>query len=146
MPARLSGGHLTSDHGMEGGRVAHELILGPRTGKSTITHTICEQLREKDVLASSFFCKRGVPEQRDPRRVLPSLAHTLAILNGPYRELLLRAVEKEPDISSSPLNLQLGTLFTTPFMTLREQVYSGQPLLVAMDALDECGGDPATRA
>ena len=96
------------------------------TGKSTITHTICEQLREKGVLAGSFFCKRDIPDQRDPRRVLPSLAYTLTIMVEPYRELLLRAIEKEPDISSSPLNLQLTTLFITPFAALREQGYSGQ--------------------
>ena len=115
------------------------------TGKSTITRTICEQFKKEDVLAGSFFCKWDIPDQRDPLRVLPSLAHTLAIMNGPYRELLLKAIEKEPDVSTSPLNLQLTTLFVTPFPALREQGYSSQSLLFAIDALDECG-DPMTRA
>ena len=106
---------------------------------------ICNQCREEDVLAGSFFCKRDIPEQRDPLRVLPSLAYMLAIVVEPYRELALRAIEKEPDISSGPLNLQLNMLFVISFAALREQGYSSQPLFFAIDALDECG-DPMTRA
>ena len=90
------------------------------TGKSTITHTICNQCREEDVLAGSFFCKRDIPEQRVPSRVLPSLACMLATVVEPYRELALRAIEKEPDISSGPLNLQLNLnmLFVISFAAL----------------------------
>ena len=109
------------------------------TRKSTITHAICDQCRKEDVLAGSFLGKRDVPEQRDPLRVLPSLAYMLAIVVEPYRELVLRAIENEPDISSISLNLQLNTLFVIPFTALREQGYSGHSLLFAIDALDECG-------
>ena len=86
------------------------------TGKSTITHTICDQCREEDVLAGSFFCKQDIPEQRDPLRVLPSLAYTMATMVEPYRDVVLRAIEKKLDISSNPLNLQLNTLFVTPLI------------------------------
>ena len=105
------------------------------TGKSTIAHTACEQFREKDALAGSFFCKRDIAEQRNPQRILPSLAYTLAIMVEPYRELLLGAVEKEPDISTSPLNLQLTTPFATPFAALRDQGYSSRRLLLSIDVL-----------
>ena len=93
-------------------------MVGTRKGR--ITHTICEYSREKGVLAGSFFCKQDIPEQCDPLRVLPSLAYMLAFMIEPYCKLVLSSLRKEPDISSSPLNLQLNMLFIIPFTALRE--------------------------
>lgn len=115
------------------------------SGKSTIACTVCEQLRNENTLAGSFFCKRDIPDQRDPRRIMPSLSYTLATKVEPYRDLVLKAIENEPDISNSPLTFQLTTLFITPFATLGEQDHPRQSLLFAIDALDECG-DTASRA
>lgn len=118
---------------------AHDLA---GCGKSTIAATVCERLRQKGALAGSFFCKSDAPDQRDPRRILPSLSSSLANVCKPYRDLICAALEKETDISTSPLTYQLSTLFVTPFATLQQR--EGQPLIFVVDALDECG-DKATR-
>ena len=115
------------------------------SGKSTIASSVCEQLRDKNILAGSFYCKRDIPEQRDPRRILPSCSYTLATKVEPYCRLVLKAIENEPDISTSPLALQLTTLFIVPLEALQKQGYSRPPLLFVIDALDE-SGDYASRA
>ena len=70
------------------------------SGKSSMASTICERLEAKKILAGSFFCKRDIPEQRDPKRVLPSLSYTLALRHGAYRACVMLALKDEPDITS----------------------------------------------
>lgn len=111
------------------------------SGKSTIAATVCERLRAEGTLAGAFFCKRDVPEQRDPRRILPSLSFLLAKTHKPYRDLVCVALEKEADILASPLTYQLSTLFTIPFSALQEEA---DCRIFVVDALDECG-DSSTR-
>lgn len=106
------------------------------SGKSTIAATVCEQLKAKGTLAGAYFCKRDVPYQRDPKRILPTLSSMLTKVHEPYRDLVAKALEQEEDISASPLAYQLLTLFVTPFENL--QPHKGQPVIFVIDALDEC--------
>lgn len=112
------------------------------SGKSTIAVTVCERLRRKAALGGAFFCKRDVPEQRDARRILPTLASSLTKLYMPYRDLIAEVLEKEEDISATPLAYQLSTLFTIPLAAINKQGNSPHdPLAFVVDALDECGDD-----
>lgn len=110
------------------------------SGKSSIAATICKVLKAKEALAGSFFCKRDVPEQRDPKRILPSLSFTLAQVHKPYRDYIMKILEKETDISTELISYQLTTLFLNPLSDLASQGNSQeQPLVFVVDALDECG-------
>lgn len=110
------------------------------SGKSSIAATVCEMLESKGMLAGTFFCKRDIPNQREPRLILPSLSYTLALLHKPYSDCVLKALEKEPDVSTRPVNFQLSTLFLSPFSELSLQQSSrDKPIVLVIDALDECG-------
>ena len=110
------------------------------SGKSSIAATVCEMLAQMGTLAGSFFCKRDIPDQRDPRRILPSIAYTLARAYEPYRNCVLEVFDDEPDISSNSLTYQLNALFFKPLSNLKQQQRTPeQPLVVVIDALDECG-------
>lgn len=115
------------------------------SGKSAIASPVCEQLRDKNALAGSFYCKQDISGQRGPRRILPSLSYTLATKIERYRGLVLKAIENEPDISTNPLALQLTALIIGPLEVLQKQGYSGPPLLFMIDALGE-SGDYASRS
>lgn len=80
------------------------------SGKSSMASTICERLETKKLLAGSFFCKRDIPEQRDPNRVLPSLSYTLALRHGAYGACVMLALKDEPDITSRSIEQQLKVL------------------------------------
>ena len=107
------------------------------SGKSSIAASVCEIMRRKKVLAGAFFCKRDVPDQRDSRRILSSLSFSLANLYEPYRLLIAKTLENEVDISATPVQYQLTTLFTMPLSELQTNSLH-QPLVFVIDALDEC--------
>lgn len=114
------------------------------SGKSSIAASVCDILRTKGTLAGSFFCKHDVPEQREPRRILPSLSYTLTLLSRPYKDCVIKALENEPDITTYPLRYQLTTLFLNPFAELSQQhITRDQPIVFVVDALDDCGDDAA---
>lgn len=109
------------------------------SGKSSIASTVCQRL-EGNLLAGAFFCKRDIPGQRDPNRILPSLSYTLALRHEAYKERVLRSLKDEPDITSRSIEQQLKVLFLDP---LSELLQNGstlfKPFIFVIDALDECG-------
>lgn len=111
------------------------------SGKSAIASTICEQLRQSNTLAGSFFCKRDIPEQREVNRILPSLAYGLALVHEPYRQQVLKVLENEPAIGSAEVSLQLRLLFMEPLARLKNTDHfdKDSPIVFVIDALDECG-------
>lgn len=110
------------------------------SGKSSMASTICQKLEEENLLAGAFFCKRDIPDQRDPNRVLPSLSYTLALYHKAYRERVMLSLKDEPDITSRSIEQQLEALFRDP---LSEPLQNGntqsKPFTFVIDALDECG-------
>lgn len=110
------------------------------SGKSSIAATICERLKDEGTLAGSFFCKADIPDQRDTKRILPSLSYMLTLVCKPYKVLLVKVLEKEPDIATALVPYQMKSLFLQPFAEIDQQKdMSRQPLVFVIDALDECG-------
>lgn len=68
------------------------------TGKSAITRTICNHLLENlDLLGGSFFCsRRATAEEQDIRRIVPTLAWQLSLLNESYKLKLVEYLKKDP--------------------------------------------------
>ncbi|QRW24524.1 glycine dehydrogenase [Rhizoctonia solani] len=48
------------------------------TGKTTIAYSVCSGLEKASQLGASFFCSRVIPECRQVRRIIPSIAYQLA--------------------------------------------------------------------
>lgn len=110
------------------------------SGKSSMASTICQELEEKELLGGAFFCKRDIPDQRDPRRVLPSLSYTLALRHKAYRERVMLSLKDEPDITSRTIEQQLKALFRDPLVEpLENGSTRPKPFTFVIDALDECG-------
>lgn len=112
------------------------------SGKSSVASSICERLESKKILGGAFFCKRDIPDQRDPNRALPSLSYALALCHKAYKERVMLSLKDEPDITSRPIEQQLKVLFRVP---LAEPLQSGStrvgPFVFVIDALDECGDE-----
>lgn len=109
------------------------------TGKSAITRSFCQMLGEE--LGGSFFCSRGTLRD-DVKRIIPTLAMSLAQRNATYKLALLKVLREDPDAAHKKLELQLENLLEKP---LRNAFGDSPPTLVlAIDALDECSDDEAT--
>ncbi|KIK58995.1 hypothetical protein GYMLUDRAFT_245767 [Collybiopsis luxurians FD-317 M1] len=109
------------------------------TGKSTIAKSMCLILQEKHSLAGSFFCSRQIPECRDYRFIIPTLAFQLAQysleFNGHFRKLLA----EDPDIITKSPYIQVLELLVNPWVaSIQTRTMQSYTPVFVLDALDEC--------
>ncbi|GAB1519525.1 hypothetical protein RhiTH_002593 [Rhizoctonia solani] len=109
------------------------------TGKTTIAYSVCQTLDQQGdlhALAASFFCSNELPECRDVRLIIPTIAYQLARFSKPFRYALSRAIQKNPDAHTRNLEIQFNELVLGPLNEVRESLPTN--MIVVMDALDEC--------
>ncbi|CAE6508980.1 unnamed protein product [Rhizoctonia solani] len=112
------------------------------TGKTTIAYSLCEELDAAHKLAASFFCSRLLPECRDVNLIIPSIAYQLARFSHPFRFVLSRVLEKDPDVHTRLPHLQFDSLISKPLLEVKDTL--PDTLVVVIDALDECENKEAT--
>ncbi|KAG8737856.1 hypothetical protein FRC10_007588 [Ceratobasidium sp. 414] len=112
-------------------------------GKSAVATSVCQALDDDKLLAASFFCKRDDPERRDPQRVLASLIHGLAVHCLSYGNEVVKALQEDISLCSSPVQTQYDKLVRDVLGSPSLACPSGC-LVIVVDALDECG-DQSTR-
>lgn len=106
------------------------------TGKTTIANTLCVMLDRSHELGASFFCTRLLPECRDAKRILPSIAYQLARFSRPFRFALSRTLEADPDLHTLALPTQLQGLIIGPLRDVSHTLPND--VVIVIDALDEC--------
>ncbi|KAG8724394.1 hypothetical protein FRC09_019196 [Ceratobasidium sp. 395] len=106
------------------------------TGKTTLSYTLCKQLKEDGRLAANFFCSRQLPTCRDAKRILPTIAYQLANFSYPFRYALSRVLEQNPDVYTRRISEQFTKLIYGPLCEVRVSLPSN--LVVVIEALDEC--------
>ncbi|KAG8728873.1 hypothetical protein FRC11_010056 [Ceratobasidium sp. 423] len=112
------------------------------TGKTTITYSLCEVLDANHKLAASFFGSRLLPECRDVNLIIPSIAYQLARSSQPFQCVLLKVLEKDPDVHTRLPHLQFDTLISKPLLEVKDMLPDN--LVVVIDALDECENKEST--
>ncbi|CCO33399.1 Vegetative incompatibility protein HET-E-1 [Rhizoctonia solani AG-1 IB] len=111
------------------------------TGKTTITHSVCTELDETFELGASFFCSRTMPECRQVKYIIPSIAYQLARFSYGFRNELVKALESDPDACGKAPKIQYEKLIAGPLAAV--QAYLPKKFIVVIDALDECENDDA---
>ncbi|CCO34530.1 Vegetative incompatibility protein HET-E-1 [Rhizoctonia solani AG-1 IB] len=109
------------------------------TGKTTIAYTVCSELDKAFQLGASFFCSRTIPECRQVKNIIPSIAYQLARFSLPFRCALAKVLDQDPDAHIRSLKIQYQKLILEPLAG----VESSLPLdfIVVIDALDECDNE-----
>jgi hypothetical protein len=110
------------------------------TGKTAVAHTVCEKFHGNDQLGASFFFSRDEADRRRAASIIPTIAFQLASVNPAYRRKLCDALKEHPDAPSRAQQYQLRELLLGPL----KQVPSLPPLLIILDALDECDKERGT--
>ncbi|CAE6450742.1 unnamed protein product, partial [Rhizoctonia solani] len=105
------------------------------TGKTTIAYSLCKDLENSHKLAASFFCSRSLPECRDSRQVIPSIAYQLSDFSGPFRSALLRVTKSPAALPLDPES-QFDYLISKPLLEVKHTLPG--ILVVVIDALDDC--------
>lgn len=120
------------------------------SGKSTIAHTIAKELDAKGLLSGCFFCKRGIPSLHSPDALIPTLTYHLTRWHEPFRKIMLAILQgtDREKLDANNLQWQFDLLLKQPLEQLQADNPShvpSKPLLFVVDALDECGDEPASR-
>jgi hypothetical protein len=106
------------------------------TGKTTIAYTLCEKLNVAHQLGASFFCSRSLPDCRDARRIVPTIAYQLARFSHPFQEALCQVLAIEPDVGAYNISEQFEKLLRNPLLEVKQTF--PDDVVVVIDALDEC--------
>ncbi|KAJ7876523.1 hypothetical protein B0H14DRAFT_2501365, partial [Mycena olivaceomarginata] len=110
------------------------------SGKSTISTTISDYFRNH--LGAFLFFDRNIPEASGPGGVIRTLAYWIAQSSPHFRAAISTALTQAPTIVTAPLHSQFKKLLLEPLNAAQGK--SLGPIIVILDALDECG-DSASR-
>ncbi|KAJ3570239.1 hypothetical protein NP233_g4539 [Leucocoprinus birnbaumii] len=117
-------------------------LQGPAgVGKSAIIQTLVEALSKgSGRLGATLFFSR--PNGRsNPQQVIPTIASQLALLDDSYKSYIHELSLRKPRALRTAMQEQFNLLITEPFV--RRRLCSGSAdILIAIDGLDECDGDP----
>ncbi|KZP22874.1 hypothetical protein FIBSPDRAFT_952452 [Athelia psychrophila] len=106
-------------------------------GKSTLATTIAEYFRGLQRRGAFLFFDRNSPIESSPSRVICMLAYQLAEHDEVVRSGVAAAIERDPQLATAPLITQFKSLLCEP-LSAASTLLSG-PVVVVIDALDECG-------
>ncbi|CAE6410247.1 unnamed protein product [Rhizoctonia solani] len=106
------------------------------TGKTTIAFSASSRLDAMCKLGASFFCSRTIPECRQAKYIIPTIAYQLARFSFPFRCALDRALQHDPDAHTRALKVQYYKLIVEPILEAKGSLPTD--FIVVIDALDEC--------
>lgn len=107
------------------------------TGKSTISRTVAQSFNDDGQLGASFFFKRGESERENASKFFTTIAAQLLRRIPGLIPHIRSAIEEEPEIAAKSLERQFKSLVFQPLEKLNRAI----PLVLVVDALDECQGD-----
>ena len=113
---------------------AYWLYGSPGIGKTSLAHSICASLHERNHLAGAFFCRRDDPNLSEPINILPTLIHKLAIIFPPFRTIVAKHLRDDPNLTPESMKASLFLEFIRSLPSHPEHT-----LVFVIDALDECG-------
>jgi len=109
------------------------------TGKSTIARTIARDLKGSS-FGGAFFFKKGAGNRGNGRFLFSVIAYQLAINIPPLRQNIVDAVEQDDSSVVAPKDIQWRKLVQEPLVAMQNTGFD-KPLLLVIDALDECEED-----
>ncbi|KAF8332042.1 uncharacterized protein EI90DRAFT_3056353 [Cantharellus anzutake] len=101
-------------------------------GKTSVAHSIAAKCKSEGLLLLSFFFKAG--EQSRPDRLFSGMARSLAKRDPSYCASIISILRDDPTLATASFPVQFEKLVAGP---LRWRAF-GDPVVVIVDALDEC--------
>jgi hypothetical protein len=114
------------------------------TGKSTIALTVAREYYDNGRLGASFFFSRGGGDLASIRKFAPTIAGQLADISPELRRRIGDAVASSRRIHDFGLYDQWEKLILQPLSQLGQNAFR-LPLVIVVDALDECDDEDDVR-
>jgi len=115
-------------------RNTYWIFGSPGIGKTSLAHSICANLHERNHLIGAFFCQRDDSNLSEPINILPTFIHKLAIIFPPFRTIVAKHLRDDPNLTPDSMK---GSLFLDFLRFLPR--HPEHTLAFVIDALDECG-------
>ncbi|RPA84993.1 hypothetical protein BJ508DRAFT_412407 [Ascobolus immersus RN42] len=118
------------------------------TGKSTIARTLASS-HSSTLLSTFFFSRNNEVQAGKSDYFVTTIAQDLAKKYPIAREMIVKVIKRDPEISRKKLSIQWEELVLAPLQQLlkteeKQGKYSDgvrENVLIIIDALDECEGD-----
>lgn len=115
------------------------------TGKSTISRTVAKSLKNKKLLGASFFFKRGEGDRGNAMKFFPTITEQLVRRLPDLIPGIRKVIHEDPRVSEkSPMD-QFDRLILQPLLDLSLLGNPFPPVVIIIDALDECEGEKDIR-
>ena len=114
----------------------------PGIGKTSLAHSICQTLDERNRLIGAFFCQRDETNSSDPRNILPTLIYKLAGISPSFRRIVAERLRNNQNLTMESME---DTLFLEFILSMPRQP-NKHSLAFVIDALDECGDNQSRPA
>ena len=108
------------------------------TGKTTIAFTFSQILDNNQMLGASFFCSHSDTDSSNADLIFPTLAYELARHSAAASDVLLNALKMDRDVGDKAIRDQFVKLIVSPTKAASEGILTPRPLVIVIDALDEC--------
>ncbi|KAE9402798.1 WD40 repeat-like protein, partial [Gymnopus androsaceus JB14] len=106
------------------------------TGKSTISHTIGQHAKDAKCLGAFFCFDHTFAAERTPNKALQTIAYDLSISLPEFGKHLIEVLDDDPYISTS---MSIEEQWNKLIMAPAKFITSNRPVVIIIDALDECG-------
>ncbi|KAI7761130.1 hypothetical protein LZL87_014344 [Fusarium oxysporum] len=108
------------------------------TGKSTISRTIARSRFNRGGLGASFFFKRGEMDRGNLNKLMPTLAHQLALSIPGVAFFIKKTLDASPNITGKTVKEQFKKLVLEPLSEAAATATASSSVVMVIDALDEC--------
>jgi hypothetical protein len=115
------------------------------TGKSTVARTVATYFADHNRLGASFFFKKGEGERGTTARFFSTIAADLAACEPGMVSSIKAAQEEDPSMCQKTLRDQFEKLILHPLLEIPQVQSQHLPLVIVIDALDECEQDDDIR-
>jgi len=116
------------------------------TGKSTISRTVAQTLKEEKRPSATFFFKRGEADRKHAGLFIPTIARQLADMLPSLGRAIGRALESDSLLCEKHLTVQFNELLLQPIQQALQGSGVPDQIFIVMDALDECENPAAIEA
>ncbi|EXL39771.1 hypothetical protein FOCG_17623 [Fusarium oxysporum f. sp. radicis-lycopersici 26381] len=108
------------------------------TGKSTISRTVAHSRSKRGDLGASFFFRRGEMDRGNLNKVMSTLAYQLAFSIPGAAFFIKETLDENPAIVGKSVREQFLKLIQKPLSEAAAVAKVTSPVVVVIDALDEC--------
>ncbi|OJJ29741.1 hypothetical protein ASPWEDRAFT_32979 [Aspergillus wentii DTO 134E9] len=108
------------------------------TGKSTISRTVAREMQNRGLLGASFFFKRGEGDRSNSSKLFTTMVRQLMDTIPHLKKPVKEAIENDSEVVTSSLDEQFNKLLLQPLSNVKTSKNQALPLVVVIDALDEC--------